>query len=1384
MKKHLTSLFLMCWASINWLAAQVTTNPVIFTSDQAVTITYDATQSAGQQLVNLPASVTTITAHVGAILVPNGTTWTNVPGTWGDPAAQPKFTRQGTSNIYTLTLPNGIRSMFPNLAAPNNTPIYRVGMVFRENGPCGGFNGVTTACREGKSAQGQDIFLEVNQGTYDIVLSANRTPNTFVNIGDNVTLNVVSNAASNLSIRVNGATVASQTNVTSLSHTYTFAAGATTFKIEAVGVQGSNTVVKSISYVVPLTPSVQAVPSGLRDGINYDPNDASRVTLVFTAPEKRAVYVIGDFNNWQLDNAFLMRRTPGYGGSGPNSNPDVNKFWIEITGLTPGVQYGFQYWVYDASNNLVRTTDPYCELILDQFDSFIPATTYPNLKPYPTGQQGAVGILEPGKQPYQWSQATLNFQKPDKRRLTIYEAWVHDFDVNRNFQNLIDRLDYLQNLGINALQLMPIMEFNGNISWGYNPTFFCAVDKAYGTREKLKELIDKCHQRGIAVILDIALNHAEFEFPGCKMYWNASLNRPAANNPYFNEVATHPFSVFQDFNHESMYTRNFTKRVVEYWIQEYKIDGYRYDLAKGLTQTNTGSNVNAWNQYDASRVVIIKRIADWQWAADPRSYVILEFLATGGTEEAEYAAYRLNDPVLGGTGQGGMMLWRNMETNYAQNIMGFNTNHYLGDADFANNPFGTGTPFTAPRVLSYMESHDEERVMYKALQFGNQSNPGHNVRDLNVALKRVEPAILFHTPIVGPKMIWQFGELGYDFSINRCSNGTNNSSCRTDPKPLPWVAPQNYHQVAARMDLYRFYSIVNQLKLKYDAFMTNDVYIREDGGLTKMLKITPQPYNPNPSTPNLSNIVIIANFDVVPRTVNAEFHVTGTWYSYFQNNAVFNATSTNQPINLDPGEYRMFTQQPMVNLEANLTGSLSGLTGSIQNVVNIALSWTNTVPNNIGLRVRRRLSPSGTFQTIATLPAGATSFVDSGLQELTAYDYQIEAYNFGTNTLQSNIFTISTGAFPPAAPTNLVLTNLTTNTASFQWTDNSSDETGFILERKIGASGTYADIGSVTAPNVTTAQDNTITANNTYIYRVGAVKGSVRVYSNEVTVSTMPPSAAPTSLVATANAFNSISLTWVDNANNETGFRVLRATNSGGPFNVIATLPQNTTSYTDLGLTENTQYFYRVEVFNLFGTLQSNTADATTPLAPLVAPSNLTIANQEYDGITRVYTVSLLWIDNSNNETSFLVQRSLDANTGFTTLATLAPNTVSYNDNTITDLTKEYFYRVVVTRGAQQAISNVVSTGQITALERQTLAKFISLSPNPAEENLDVKIDNAIAIVKANVFDMQGKLVDSFPIDRSNYHVSYPVKHLVQGQYTIQFITNQGQEIAKRFIKK
>ena len=686
-------------------------------------------------------------------------------------------------------------------------------------------------------------------------------------VGTQFTINGKANRVSDMKLYHNNVVVASQVGVQTITGTSTITnLGNQQIVVEAN--EGGSFKYDTINvFVSPASSPIAELPAGLRDGINYEPgNTAATLVLSTPAAGKNIVTLIGDFNNWTADINYIMNKTA-----------DGKKFWFRLTGLTPGVEYAYQYKVDDN----LKIADPYAQKILDPYnnnDQNIPATTFPNLKPYPAGQTGIVSVLQTNEPGYTWT--VNNFSRPDKRGLIIYELLLRDFVQAHDWKTLKDTLSYLKTLGVNAIELLPFNEFEGNQSWGYNPDFYFAPDKYYGPKNSLKEFIDHCHANGIAVIMDIALNHSFGLSPMVQLYFDGTNNRPAANNPWYNPEAKHPFNVGYDFNHESLDTRAFTSRVVEHWLQEYKIDGFRFDLSKGFTQINSGSNVGAWGNYDASRIAIWKRYYDTTQLKSPGSYAVLEHFADN-SEEKELSAY-------------GMLLWGNMNGAYQEAAMG-----YLQNSNFDGGIY-TSRGWTDPHLVTFMESHDEERLMVKNINFGNATG-GYNTRDTTTALKRMEMNGAFLFTIPGPKMLWQFGEVGYDYSINYCPNGTVNNNCRVDPKPIRW----DYRQQQRRKNLYDVYSKLINLRFHNfykNAFLSGNID-RSLGGGFKWIKV---------SSGDTSHLMVIGNFDVISTTGTVTFPTAGTWYDYL-NNSTFTATGSAQTITLQPGQYHVYLNRNVNN---------------------------------------------------------------------------------------------------------------------------------------------------------------------------------------------------------------------------------------------------------------------------------------------------------------------------------------------------------------------------------------------------------------------------------------------------------------------------------------
>lgn len=800
--------------------------------------------------------------HIGVIttLSTSSSDWKYVPFTWGSSNAAAQCVSLGNQQ-WRFTINGGLRSFFNITNASER--ILRISILFRD----GAGNLVQ------RNVDGSDMYIPVYESGLRVRVDQPFRQPTFAfntlhpatrQVGDVVNITANASESSSLQISFNGTNVGTATNATTVTANPTIATSGTQ-TIVATATSGSTTTRDTVQFFIAPTVNVAPLPAGVVDGINYEPGDTS-VTLVLFAPLKNSISVVGDFNDWTETVRHQMNRTP-----------DGNRFWVRVTGLTPGIEYAYQYII----DGTLRVADYNTHKVLDPWnDQFIPATNYPNLKPYPTGKAtGIVGILQTRRPVYNWT--VTNFNKPDKRNLVQYELLVRDFIATQNWNTLVDTLNYLQRLGVNAIHVMPFNEFEGNNSWGYNPSFYFAPDKMYGTSAMLKRFIDTCHARGIAVIMDMVLNHSFGQSPMVQMYWDAANNKPATNSPWFNPDARHPFNVGYDFNHSTQATRDFVNRVVRHWLVEYKIDGFRWDLSKGFTQVNNPTDVGAWNRRDTSRINLWRRIYDTMQAIAPNSYCILEHFADND-EETELANY-------------GMLLWGNLNHSFREAVKANN----VGDGNFEWG-LHTRRGWSSPHLITYMESHDEERVIFDAVQNGNNSNAGHNVRSLNVALSRFGAATAFWAVMPGPKLLWQFGELGYDLSINRCEDGTINNNCRTNPKPARW----DYQQIAARAALYNVYAQMIKLRMnpRYaPTFMMSipgSTVSHSLNGAVKWLSVNSDSLR----------VMVVGNFGLTSAAPNITFPTAGTWFNYLEEGTL-STTGSPQALSLAPGQVLVYTDK-------------------------------------------------------------------------------------------------------------------------------------------------------------------------------------------------------------------------------------------------------------------------------------------------------------------------------------------------------------------------------------------------------------------------------------------------------------------------------------------
>lgn len=729
-------------------------------------------------------------------------------------------------------------------------------------------------------------------------------------------------------------------------------------------------------------------PAWAIEGINYHYDDPTKATLILHTPTytrykkgtgtisgtsnttpKNVVYVIGDFNNWTTSEAFKMHRdTDGWNGTTDLDGDDDrgDYWWIELSGLVPGQEYVFQYLI----DGVVQVADPYTHKVSDPDDWQIDATVYPSLIAYPSQAADRASVLQTEKPTYTWTAAP--FAKPSDNNLNIYELHFRDFTEEGTYIGAIERLDYLKGLGINAIHVMPVSEFEGNSSWGYNPNFYFAADKAYGQENDLKYFIDECHKRQILVFNDLVLNHSFYSNVMAKLYWNETLNRPSDDNPWFNPLHTmvaDPAGWWgADWNHESEHTQKMMDRVLDHWLQEFHFDGFRFDFTKGIGQTAQDSSDPWASSYDQDRVDLLERLIDGMKARNSGSVSIFEHLA-----------WASEDKVLADQG---ILMWSGVGHHNAIKafVLGYNaddTNIY--DSGIYNAP---ARDFTFANWMSYGESHDEERLAYELFQYYNGPKTVENV------INRLKIGMAFNLLFPGPRMLWEFQELGYDYSIN--FNG------RTGEKPVRW----DYYDDLDRRELHRLTSKLFKIRNEVSLYSTTPDY----GNIGLGAGNITSPRVMRLSSTNNKHVIVVANLDPdASHDVFPNYDVTGTWYKYNGDLAIdgstINVTNTGSAYTLAPSEVLVFTNfliddcSDVINNADNGFGSLRDAIDCAPDGGTVAVDyavWGQTISLNTPIVINKNINIIG-FPS-KNLSIDGTNLTSSVLQVATGKTVTINGF--------------------------------------------------------------------------------------------------------------------------------------------------------------------------------------------------------------------------------------------------------------------------------------------------------------------------------------------------------------------------------------------------------
>ena len=832
--RKFTLLFSLVFTTM--VFAQVTTIPSIIQKgyDGEVTIIFNPNEG-NKGMVGASKCF----AHTGLITSAssNDGDWKNVIDGWRGSSTKGQLTKDGDK--WKLVIPN----MYEFYGVNKSTEIKKLAFVFHD-GPGGS--------KEGKTAENTDIFVELAEA--GLAVSISTAMPEISKKGDEVTLQCFATEAASLSLMLNGKEVLVQEG-TELTYTHTFdAEGDYIFSFTAT--KGDEVKNITVQTCVVSDPVKAARPLGIDMGIYYDEADPTKVTLATYAASKTApaqhVFVVGDFNDWAISNKYQMKQ-------------DGNYFWLEIDGLTPLQEYAMQYVVVREDGVIKKISDLYSEKVLHKDDQWEPSKVNPDLMPYPAKGDGYVTVIQTAKPKFQWSEATLNFKRPDKNNLVIYEAWIYDHTVERTIEGMTNRMYYYEDMGINAIELMPVQEFDGNLNWGYSPNHYFAFDKAYGTPEQLKIFIDECHKRGIAVILDMVFNHATGLNPMNKLY---PYGDELKHNPWFNVNAPHGDNVYEDWNHDFEPAHNMFIRVLQYWLTEYKVDGFRLDLSHGLCGTQAGTSVRNIKDYYEKGV---KAIA-------PDAYMILEHWGNNCENDRKELIKE------------GMLCWDNTTQAYYQTAMG-----WLKDGDSFSNANRDG-------YVSYCESHDEERAFFKAKEWGD----GDLKTDDQERIGRVPVNMAFLTLLNGPQMFYHFAEFGFDYSKWQNANGQwGKDDSGAAPYGKTGVSNDNYKmQAKARIETW----------LGEGAWRTA-AFHKVGQAIQLRTRLMPQVFEGNPTKVDIgsgkavrtiqwgSDVFVAGNFSATTeKTVTIP---EGKWYNYYEQKE-----QTETTVTLAPGALMILTGTP------------------------------------------------------------------------------------------------------------------------------------------------------------------------------------------------------------------------------------------------------------------------------------------------------------------------------------------------------------------------------------------------------------------------------------------------------------------------------------------
>jgi 1,4-alpha-glucan branching enzyme len=507
-------------------------------------------------------------------------------------------------------------------------------------------------------------------------------------------------------------------------------------------------------------------------------------------------------------------------------DPASDNWWLNVK-LDPNTEYEY---LYELENNKM-VSDPFGR----QFGTY--GTRF---------STGAAGISADN---YSWQAAS--YQRPPLNKLVIYELNVGEFGGGyygrpagqSGFNDLKSLLPHFQSLGVNAIELMPVNDYGivgkSGHSWGYDLNHYFALEPGYGTPLELKQFIDEAHKLGIAVILDVVYNHQNDTGPLWQMQPDEALN------PYFKLNSDMRYNednlaFFKDMDHWTAETQELILENLKMWIDDYKIDGFRYDYTQGIgwNLSEQTKGILGWaNTIDTMYQGKIYQIAEHL----PGSPALIYYSGmTGGWHDS------FRDEIFD-------------DARFQNTPLTDYENHVLGLSEYGGNdtPSSPNTYGGRTEPVNATITHDEQSLIYEMTQFQSISIPE--------ALQRDKLYATFVFTSLGIPMLW----MGQEFSAPR---GWSNDGLKLNYRPLEW----DWLLVPRGADHFKYYQKLIRQRLKNPALF--------QGQLKKLFRYEAAKtlvYGFEDTLTN-SKVMVVANLHPFNQTpANVPWLGEGTWYDVF-----------------------------------------------------------------------------------------------------------------------------------------------------------------------------------------------------------------------------------------------------------------------------------------------------------------------------------------------------------------------------------------------------------------------------------------------------------------------------------------------------------------------